>query len=250
MGLLLFPFQTTLAHCDTENGPVITAAREALQTNNVKLVLIWVKKQDEAIIKEAFQKTVNLRKISQEVQRVVDNYFFETLVRIHRAGEGVAYTGIKDSGKVDIPIAAADDAIEKNSLADVMKLLHEAINKGVSEKFNDAISKRSYDKNNVDAGREYVESYVLFMHYVEAIYAAAGQPEAGHHQNDTTDTKHENKSSPTSEIKNEAQPDHLTHILIIGGTLLIIIVQIILSIKNQSIKFHERNRNIKGISAS
>ena len=141
MGLLLFPFQTTLAHCDTENGPVITAAREALQTNNVKLVLIWVKKQDEAIIKEAFQKTVNLRKISQEVQRVVDNYFFETLVRIHRAGEGVAYTGIKDSGKVDIPIAAADDAIEKNSLADVIKLLNEAINKGVNEKFNDATSK-------------------------------------------------------------------------------------------------------------
>lgn len=230
IGILLFQFQTTLAHCDTENGPVITAAKEALKTNNVNLVLIWVKKQDEAIIKEAFQKTIDLRKVSPEVQQAVDNYFFETLVRIHRAGEGVAYTGIKDSGEVEVPIAAADDAIEKKSLTDVMKLLNDAISKGVNEKFNAAISKKNYDKNNVDAGREYVESYVLFMHYVEAIYNAATHEVAEHQEHETTNSAEENKSLPVA-IQTTNQPDHLTHILIIAGTLLIILVQIILSRK-------------------
>ena len=228
-GLLLFSGQQTQAHCDTRNGPVSSAAREALATNNVNLVLIWVKKQDEASIKEAFQKTIALRKINPQVQQAVDNYFFETLVRIHRAGEGVAYTGIKDSAEVEIPIAAADEAIEKNSLTDVMKLLNEAISKGVNEKFNAVISKRSYDKNNVEAGREYVESYVLFMHYVEAVYNAATHSTSGHAEHETITAEHESKSLPPAETYNETNSGRFTPALIVGATLLIIMVQIILS---------------------
>jgi hypothetical protein len=30
------------AHCDTMEGPVIKAARKALETGNINLVLIWV----------------------------------------------------------------------------------------------------------------------------------------------------------------------------------------------------------------
>lgn len=32
------------AHCDTEDCPVVTAAQKALETGNVNLVLIWVRK--------------------------------------------------------------------------------------------------------------------------------------------------------------------------------------------------------------
>jgi Family of unknown function (DUF6448) len=225
----LFAFHQLLAHCDTENGPVITAAKEALKTNNVNLILIWVQPKDEAIIKEAFQKTIDVRKISPAAQQMVDNYFFETLVRIHRAGEGVAYTGLKDSSEVEAPIAAADGAIERNSLADVMQLLNDAISKGVNEKFKEAISRKNYDANNVNAGREYVESYVMFMHYVEAIYNAASRVETAHHERE--DAAMEDTHSITPAVHDTEKPDHLTHILIISGTLLIIIVQIFLSRK-------------------
>jgi len=227
----LTTYQTAVAHCDTKNGPVVMAAKKALSTNNVNFVLIWVRSEDEAQIKQAFQTTMELRKLCPPVQDAIDNYFFETLVRIHRAGEGVAYTGIKDSGEVEIPIAAADDAIEKNSLADVMKLLNEVISKGVNEKFNEAISKYNYDKDNVEAGREYIESYVLFMHYVEAIYNAASHMGTEHQEHKTANAGREMKSTPTVGTENKNQPDHLTHILIIGGTLLIIVAQIILSRK-------------------
>ena len=236
---LLFPIQKSFAHCDTKNGPVIKAAKEALRTNNVNLILIWVQKKDEGIIKEAFQKTIDLRKISPLVQEVVDNYFFETLVRVHRAGEGVAYTGLKDSTEVEPPIAASDDALEKNSINNVMKFLNDAINKGVNEKFKDAISKKNYDVNNVNAGREYVESYVIFMHYVEAIYSAASYLDAGHHEHEVENALIENSNTVSSENtplttkanSNTSSPDYLTHILIIAGTLLIIIVQVFLSRK-------------------
>jgi len=46
------------AHCDGLDGPVVTAAKKALETGNVNLVLIWVQKKDEAETKKAFQKTL------------------------------------------------------------------------------------------------------------------------------------------------------------------------------------------------
>ena len=98
------------------DGPVVQAARKALETGEVKLVLIWVQKQDEGDIKEAFQKTLTVRKLGAAAKELADRYFFETLVRIHRAGEGAPYTGLKPAGRDLGPaIPAADEAIEDAS---------------------------------------------------------------------------------------------------------------------------------------
>ena len=80
------------AHCDGIDGPVISAAKNALDTEDINLVLFWVKKKDEAELKKAFQKTMVVRKLNPEAKELADMYFFETLVRIHRAGEGEPYT--------------------------------------------------------------------------------------------------------------------------------------------------------------
>jgi hypothetical protein len=166
------------------------------------------------------------------VQKAIDNYFFETLVRIHRAGEGAPYTGLKDSTEVEIPIAESDKAIESGSMNEVIKLLNGMIQKGVSEKFKAANSKKNYDPNNIAAGREYVESYVIFMHYVEGIYNATKPSEGGHHkhegENVSTEhsiTTHESNNQPILANENN---EHITHYLVIGGTLIIIIVQFLL----------------------
>ena len=104
------------AHCDTMNGPVVKAAKKALETGNVNLVLIWVQKQDAAEIKSAFEKTLAVRKLSSEARDLADMYFFETLVRIHRAGEGEPYTGLKPTEtKVEPGIEAADNSLETGS---------------------------------------------------------------------------------------------------------------------------------------
>jgi len=76
------------------DGPVIKAAKQALETGDVNPVLIWVLKKDETEIRNAFQKTLAVRKLSPEAKELADMYFFETLVRIHRAGEGEPYTGL------------------------------------------------------------------------------------------------------------------------------------------------------------
>src|SRR5687768_9733513 len=86
------------AHCDTLDGPVVAAARKALDSGNVNAVLIWVQSRDDAEIRNHFQKTMAVRKAGPQARELADMYFFETLVRLHRAGEGAGYTGLKPAG--------------------------------------------------------------------------------------------------------------------------------------------------------
>lgn len=171
-----------LAHCDGLDGPVVTAARKALETGDVNLVLLWVNKKDEPEIRQVFQKTLAVRKLSPEARELADLYFFETLVRVHRAGEGEPYTGLKPAGRDLGPaIPAADKAITDGKLEPLYKLLMDKIHEGLHEYFKKVMARKNFDKNNVEAGREYIEAYVPFIHYVEQLYEAARKAGHGHH---------------------------------------------------------------------
>ena len=181
LATLLFGPNRVLAHCDGMDGPVVMAAQKALETGNTNLVLIWVQKKDEAEIKKAFQKTLAVRKFSPEAKELADMYFFETLVRIHRAGEGEPYTGIKPAGRDLGPaVPAGDKAVADGKLEPLYKLLTDKIHDSLHEKFEKVMKKKNFKKDNVDAGREYVESYVIFIHYVENLYDTAKKGVHGH----------------------------------------------------------------------
>lgn len=168
-----------LAHCDTMDGPVVSAARKALDGNDVNRVLIWVKKSDEAEIRQAFEKARTVRKAGGAAAELADRYFFETLVRVHRAGEGAPYTGLKPAGAIEAPIAAADKSIAANGkLQDVVKLVSERMHAGLHEKYDAVMKTARFDAANVDAGRAHVGAYVEYVHYVEKLYDAAGGAEA------------------------------------------------------------------------
>ena len=173
IGFALTSLQKVQAHCVTMNGPVITAANEALKTGNVNLILIWVKPGDEAEIKALFEKTLQLRKINTDVQQLADRNFFENLVRIHRSGEGCPCEGIKEFREIEPHIAEIDKAIEQGKIDSILQQLNTLVNNKVNREFHVLISKKAYNKNDVKAGREYVESYVRFMHYVEGLYKTA-----------------------------------------------------------------------------
>lgn len=170
------------AHCDGLDGPVVKAAQKALETGNVNLALIWVQEQDEAQIKQAFERTVAVRQLGPEAKQLADTYFFETLVRIHRAGEGAPYTGLKPAGRDLGPaIPAADRALETGQLRPLMALISGAVQDSLKREFLDVSGKKSFAKNDVAAGRHYVEAYVAFVHYVERLYEAAEGGAAGHY---------------------------------------------------------------------
>jgi hypothetical protein len=163
-----------LAHCDTMDGPVVKAAKEALNENDVNLALIWIKPDSEAEVKAAFEKSMTARKQGKEAQELADQYFFETVVRLHRAGEGETYDGIKPAGThVCEVIPVADKALDIGSEEDLMKMIQEKVKQGVTDLYRNVQEKNKNAKTSVEAGREYVEAYVTFMHYVESVFETA-----------------------------------------------------------------------------
>ena len=179
-------YDRALAHCDGMDGPVVTAAKKALETGNVNLILIWVQKKDEAEIKKAFQKTLAVRKLNSEAKELADMYFYETLVRIHRTGEGAPYTGLKPAGRDLGPaIPAADKAIIDGKIEPVIKLLTDKMRDGINEYFKHVMAEKNFKKDDVEAGREYVEAYVTFIHYIERLYEGAKQGTVHDHYPET-----------------------------------------------------------------
>lgn len=179
--VILFMPSGALAHCDGLDGPVVKAARQALETGNVNLILIWVQKQDEAAIREVFQKTLAVRKLGPEAKELADLHLFETLVRLHRAGEGAAYSGLKPAGRDLGPaIPAADEAIVKGAANSLSKLLTDSVVEGVLKHFGEVMERKNFDKNDIDKGRKYVKAYVEFVLYVERLYEATQKPAHGH----------------------------------------------------------------------
>lgn len=177
------------AHCDTMDGPVVKAARQALEKDDVNRVLIWVKRADEPAIREAFQHALVVRKLGPEARNLADRWFFETLVRLHRAGEGAPFTGLKPAG-LDLgpAIPAADRALESGSLDSLTSLLTAAARTRLDQRFKETLAAKKYAPGDVAAGRRYVESYVAFIHQAEAIWQAATRSPEGHYEEEAAGT--------------------------------------------------------------
>lgn len=162
---------STLAHCDTLNGPVVQAARLALKGNDVTPVLKWVPPAAEAEVRAAFARTIEVRAGSPAARELADTWFFETVVRLHRASEGEPYTGLKPAAQ-DPALDAADHALEEASPDELLKLVAGHVTEGLRVRHARAVEARRHADHNVEAGRAYVAAYVDYVHYVEALHNA------------------------------------------------------------------------------
>lgn len=179
--ILMLKANVTFAHCDTMDGPVIRDARLAFVNNNVNYVLKWVGRQDEAEVQEGFALTMKVRKLGPDAKTLADRWFFETLVRLHRSGEGVPYTGVKPSGTpVDERILAADRSIDLGDLSPLKGLVAEEKLPELGERFKRVISLKDFNINDMEAGREYIEAYVQFFKFAEGEEDGHNEAHASH----------------------------------------------------------------------
>ena len=178
----LFSCDSALAHCDTLDGPVVLAAKEAFQKGDVTPVLKWVKPDDEKEIRDAFAKAVKVRALGDEARELADHHFFETLVRVHRAGEGMAFTGLKPAGEVDPGIAAADKALQHGSAKELAHHMAREVEEQITRRFAEVSEKAKQADQSVEAGRAYVAAYVDFIHYVEALALLSSSQHAHLHE--------------------------------------------------------------------
>jgi len=177
MFLLIGTAGSALAHCDSLDGPVVTLARQALETGDVKLVLPWVAKEKEGEIRKAFDLAAAIRGKGAKEKELADMYFFETLVRVHREAEGAPYTGLKAAG-LDLgpAIPAADKALESGNPKALLELVNAKVHEGIHKYYTEAKERKAHAGESVEAGRAYVQAYVPYLHFVERLYADATTP--------------------------------------------------------------------------
>ena len=176
------------AHCDGLDGPVVTAARQALETGDPSAALIWVRPDDEPTVRAAFAESLAVRRLGPQARELADRSFFETLVRLHRAAEGASFTGLQPAGRDLGPaIPLADAAVVSGSDAEVNALLAEAVTHGVRERLAALRQKRGFARGDLAAGRAYVADYVAFIHYVEAVHSAATASNRGNYPEPAAD---------------------------------------------------------------
>jgi hypothetical protein len=122
-GGLLFGARPAQAHCDALDGPVAKAVQKALDNGNVNPVLAYAPATAEPEIRAAFEKSRKVRGLGADARSLADQAFMETVIRLHRAGEGAAYTGL-----------AAEHAVETGDLAKLKAVLVEEIEHALRER--------------------------------------------------------------------------------------------------------------------
>lgn len=179
------------AHCDTLDGPVIQDARKAIAAQDITPILKWVKPQDEKLVRAAFQKVLADKTKNPEV---AEEKFFANLVKIHREGEGAPFTGLKAAGAVAPAVAAADQALASGSVDALVKLITDDVATGIKARFDHASATYKHKDESVAQGREFVEAYVEYTHYVERLHQSAtgksAHGEAGDHDQHKKETNH------------------------------------------------------------
>jgi hypothetical protein len=170
------------AHCDGLDGPVVTDARAALVAGRVDRVLKWISAESETEVRTAFDQTVRVRALGEPARALADAYFFETLVRLHRAGEGAPYTGLKPAGSAAEPgIDAADRALQRGSVEPLADAVAGRVKAAIRQRFARVAQLRRHAERSPEDGRRYVAAYVEYIHYIRALHLAVSDGEAHSH---------------------------------------------------------------------
>lgn len=173
-------------HCDSLDGPVVSAAREALDREEVEIILAYVHEPGEREVRQAFDLAVKARAQGAEAREVADRYFFETAVRVHRAGEGAPFTGLKPAGMdVGPVIPMAERAIDEGDGTELAAFLSAAVQGEVTARVAEVTALKASAGEGVVAARRYVSASLglqVWSHKLYgAIHAAAHEGAEHHH---------------------------------------------------------------------
>jgi hypothetical protein len=179
--LVLMAAWTARTHCDTEDGPIIPLIRASLDNGDLTPLLKWLKSDDEQEITDLFARVKALRGQSEEAREIADRLFIETFIRLHRAGEGAGFTGIKPAGTTPPILAELDEALESGSVDALADKIAAEVRASIVTRFDRALELSKHQDETVEAGREFVEAYITYMHFVEGLHGYLTAETPGHH---------------------------------------------------------------------
>jgi hypothetical protein len=170
-------------HCDSLDGPVVAAARQALDAGDVDLVLPYVPEDGEHEVRDAFSDVLPLRGRGEDVAAVAERWFFETVVRVHRAGEHAPYTGLKPAGlDVGPVLPLAEKAVATGDIDDVFRLLAADLHAQLSHRLDRVTRLAGGRHDSVAAARTYVHAMLAFEVYANHVLHALHTDPHGEHR--------------------------------------------------------------------
>ena len=169
-------------HCDTLDGPVVNAARRSLDAGNAEEALACAPESAEAEIREAFALAGRVRSLGKDAKELADHSFFETVVRLHRAGEGAAYDGLKPAGLDTGPvIPLAEQAIESGDASELTNLLSSTVQDQVARR-HAHVQELARDRDRDLAHRRaWVSAMLDLQVWSHHLYGAMNAPAHGKH---------------------------------------------------------------------
>lgn len=172
-------------HCDSMDGPVVRAASAALGAEDVEIVLPYVHEPGEAEVRAAFDLAVKARANGGEARAVADRFFFETVVRVHRAGEGAPFTGLKPAGlDVGPVIPLAEEAIDAGRADGLADFLTRAVRDEIDVRLADVVDAKAHAGEGVAEARRYVSAMLGLQVWSHRLFGAINAPahDAGGHR--------------------------------------------------------------------
>ena len=164
-------------HCDSLDGPVVTAARQALDAADVDLVLPFVPESGEDEVRTVFAAVLPVRSVSETAREVADRLFFETVVRVHRAGEGAPYTGLKPAGlDVGPVIPLAERAITTGNPGPLTEYLTAALRDQLKHRLDEVNTLATSKGHSLAEARAWVEALLGFEVYSHKLLEAITAP--------------------------------------------------------------------------
>jgi cell division inhibitor SulA len=158
------------AHCDRENGPVAVAAKEALKTGDFSKVVIWVGEEQEEELRKKFKQSLAVYQKGDDSRELAKDYFMSNAVRLHRAAEGMPFTGLKPASPAAKDIQVAEKALKTGNLDPVMKMFSSKLEGKTQKWFQKALKAKKNKDNSIEAGREWANSYVKYIVYLHKLY--------------------------------------------------------------------------------
>ena len=167
-------------HCDSLDGPVVTAARNALEAGDVDVVLPFVPEADEQEVRELFEAVLPTRALGAEAREISDRLFFETVVRLHRAGEGAPFTGLKPAGlDVGPVIPLAESSIASGSCELLANFLSGMLRDQIKERLEEVNELAASKDRSVADARAWAEAMLGFQVYSHHLLRAIEAPAHG-----------------------------------------------------------------------
>lgn len=158
-------------HCDSLDGPVASAARTAIERVNVFYALPWVPKESEDEVREAFEHVMHAREQQPDARRVADRWFIETVVRLHRVGEGSSYEGLRPAGADPGPaVRLAERAIADGDAEELGEFLEEEMEDALESMLERVLRTAKADPRDTAAMRRHVREKLAFLRLAEEIH--------------------------------------------------------------------------------